>query len=188
MAIVTPGDEPGGILLDYYIKLNSFDRPFHAIALPDSPFNTYQPLRSLAGESAYRQIFFKPELDAANNPILENGRPKLVPQDEVIKHALGTAWQRYRASLADDQNPTPDGAMRFFEAHKNEPDSRCAEALQYLRALHDLTDELKNQYLHPYTNQRYQVALCAKVRPLNISLEELRGLLQLATPAATRPQ
>ena len=63
----------------------------------------YSPV--LPTVDAYRALFFKPELDANGNPVMENGKPKMVSQDQAILTLFGQTWQQYRTDKGDAATP-----------------------------------------------------------------------------------
>jgi filamentous hemagglutinin family protein len=149
----------------YKLKVELSDNQVAANRLPFSPV--------LPTVDTYRKLFFKEVVAADGKPVMEDGKPKLEPQDEAIKTSFGQTWQRYRASLGEtEEEPTAAKYRAYLEKNAGE-DNACAAALANLSALHDLLTQIKSLGL---TSNEFDVSrkvLLAKVRPLNMSLEAL---------------
>ncbi len=132
----------------------------------------YSPV--LPTVDAYRELFFKPELDANGNEVMENGKPKMVSQDQAILTLFGQTWQQYRSDKQDAA--TPEGYRGYLEANeKNDP--RFPQALSNLNQLRDLLGMIKGLGL---TDTEFGVSrkvLLSKVRPANIREEDFLAVV-----------
>jgi filamentous hemagglutinin family protein len=123
---------------------------------------------------AYRELFFKPEVDDNGQPVMENGKPKLAPQDQVILTAFGQSWLAYKREKQDDATPT--GFRGYLEAHEKD-DPKFAAALDNLNQLRDLLVMIKRLGLTDTEFDVSQRVLLAKVRPANIREEDFLAVI-----------
>ncbi len=142
----------------------------------------YSPV--LPTVNMYKQLFFKQAVDEYGKPITENGKPKLVSQDATIARSFGLAYQAYRTDKVDEA--TPQGFRAFLESKEKDENPNFATALNYLNQLRDLLNQIRNLGL---TNNEYETSrkvLLSKVRPVNITEEDLLAAVFGPSSAAVR--
>jgi filamentous hemagglutinin family protein len=141
----------------------------------------YSPV--LPTVDAYRKLFFKPAVDEKGEPAMENGKPKLAPQDNAILTAFGQTWLQYTREKEDAA--TPAGFRGYLEGRPAD-DARAAAALENLNQLRDLLAMIKTLGL---TDTEYEVSrkvLLAKVRPANIREEDFSDVVTGPSTRAAR--